>query len=89
MRLQRQVLDKWAADNGYTIEEATRPKRGLLFYLCTVIYVLRSPTVAKADYVITVRDANGHVQKGFARIGGFLGRGENVEVEWEHDQEAE
>ena len=78
----RQVLQKWADDRHLTIEAAQRRiwRRGPFWWRCST---------AQAVFRITVREPSGVVRHGYARVGGFSGFGDYVEVVWDRDPESD
>jgi hypothetical protein len=74
----REILDRWAAANGYTILEAERR------YLRRGPFFLRSGEGHQVFHV-ALRDAGGRTRGGYVRIGGWwLGLlADKVVVEWD------
>ena len=77
----RDVLDQWAAANGFTIVNRERRQ------LRTGPYVFRRVKGQEVFYV-TVEDAGGRRRSGYVRVGGFaLGLLSNAaDVTWDDDR---
>jgi hypothetical protein len=76
----KQILQKWAEKQGMAVQKIER-RRWLHRGPFSVWF--GQTTTAQHVYRITVQDAHGHVRKGYARIGGFLGLGDYVKIAWD------
>jgi hypothetical protein len=75
----KHLLHNWASRNGFELQ-TVEPR----FSRCGRFTLRRS--WAQRVYYVTVRDAGGHVRKGYVRLGGLFGEGEWVSEDWDGNQ---
>jgi hypothetical protein len=82
IRSQRKVLEKWASQSGFELQEACYRR-----FFCGLFTFFSSK--GQGVFRITVKDAAGGIQKGFVRVGGFTGWGDYVKVAWDRSPESD